>query len=165
MRIAALFVLVACTGSVFAQQDWVGKIVPPEPEGWYDVGDDRCTMTKCERLIRIWSDSPRTAKQVLPRYLVAEKFVDGFGLRARWVVTDFVEYPPIKSGYLMKHLVCWVVKGKQEMIWAVMQDEGSEVSVFTNAIWARRLNRTTGKFENLDLKRVKCFNEDNIVDG
>lgn len=82
--------------------------------------------------------------------------------KVRSKVTDYVEYPEVPDGYTFVHYGCQLNGRDDDTVMGVLKSNDNpdaDNPWLGTAIWARKLDLTTGKFMKQDPAAVKCLFE------
>lgn len=135
----------------------VGTVVPPYPAG-LDSKQGTCVSGGagyehlCDYAFGILEDENGKLLMIL-----GQKHVPGSENPVRWLVTDAIAYPAVAEDQYLARGACEVNGEPDDSVIAIVQVVDAES--FNKALWARRLDRETGKFVDLSPTGVRCVNE------
>lgn len=146
--------------------NWIGRVVPPFPEGFRSntggcVGSGSNAEQICARSIGTVDDADDRSVR-----LYAAELAGRNGNEARWRITDLVPYPKLQRGERVSISTCTVDAVADPGAIAVVDtavEDALARETFAAVRWAVRLDRASGRFVDLDPRRVQCYNEG--IDG
>lgn len=126
-----------------------GTSVPPVPTGWKDQGG--ACISGCDYSIGVLEKSDQLI-------LYIGKSVTRIDpKKARWLITDQMPYPKTPSGFEVVYSLCERNGNPDETIIAVVKTIDAEW--YTTVRFAYRANPSTGRFEKISTKGVRCLND------
>jgi len=145
-----------------AARDWIGRVVPPYPEGYRSntggcVGGGRSAEQICARSIGTIDDSEDRSQ-----LLYAAELVGRAGNEARWKITDVVAYPKLQRGERVSISTCLFDGAGDPGVIAIVDtlvENAAARETFDAVRWAVRLDRGKGKFVEIKAAEVQCYNE------
>lgn len=145
-----------------AMRDWIGRVVPPYPDGYRSntggcVGSGRSAEQICARSIGTIDDSEDRSQ-----LLYAAELVGRAGNEARWKITDVVAYPKLQRGERVSISTCLFDGASDPGVIAVVDtlvENAAARETFDAVRWAVRLDRGKGKFVEIKAAEVSCYNE------
>lgn len=141
---------------------WIGKIVPPFPDGYKSnsggcVGGGRSAEQVCARSIGTIDDSEDRSLN-----FYAAELVGRIGNEARWKITDVVAYPKLRRGERVSMSTCVIDGINDPGVIAIVDTavEGADAREMFDAVrWAVKLDRGKGRFVEVKPTEVSCYNE------
>lgn len=148
--------------STRAVGEWVGKVVPPYPDGYKSntggcVGSGRSAEQVCARSIGTIDDAEDRSLK-----FYAAELVGRIGNEARWKITDVVPYPQLRHGERVSMSTCMIDGVTDPGVIAIVDTavEGAAAREMFDAVrWAVKLDRRKGRFIEVKPTEVKCYNE------
>lgn len=136
--------------------DLIGMEVPPYPLD-YDSWQGSCVeFSSGETFGCTWTLSILSAvKDAQAVGVFAAQTLRYDGPTPIVKVTDYLEHPNVPENYVFAHYDCELDGKADAAVMAAVKQTENEW--FAEGLWARRLNTASGKFEELDPKRVRCI--------
>ncbi|QWF18214.1 hypothetical protein [Lysobacter capsici] len=152
----------ASAGGPQRGDDWIGKVVPPFPDGFKSntggcVGTGRSAEQICARSIGTIDDNEDRSLK-----FYAAELVGRIGNEARWKITDVVPYPKLLRGERVSISTCMIDGISDPGVIAIIDTlvEGAAARErFDASRWAVRLDRRKGRFVEVKPTEVSCYNE------
>ncbi|GAB3381718.1 hypothetical protein [Lysobacter fragariae] len=156
MRVHALWLLCFASPVLAGSADWIGREVPPYPDGLVSslgacVGSGTTPDAICASGMGVLDDA-----RGRPRYLVAERAAGHVGNQAHWIITDAIALPLLRRGEQLALATCERDGAADAGIVAVVDTTGAE-EMYETVRWAVRLQ--DGKFVRLQTSGIACYNE------
>lgn len=131
--------------------------VPPYPAGLkqksgFCVGDPDSDDT-CSHSIAFLGYEDQQ-----PVVIVAQRFHDRVGQRARWRVTDEMPYPHLRKDEQLAVSICERDGVLDPKLMAIVVD-GGDVEWYSDVRTAWRLDGESGRFTQLPTEGIRCMNE------
>lgn len=131
--------------------------VPPYPAGLVEtsgfcVGDPDSDDT-CSHSIAFLGSRGQP-----PTSIVAQRFHDRVGQRARWRVTDELPYPHLRRDEQLVVGICERAGHLDPKLMAIVAD-GGDVEWYTDVRMAWRLDGESGRFIRQPTSGIRCMNE------
>lgn len=145
-----------------ARRDWIGRVVPPYPDGYRSntggcVGSGRTAEQICARSIGTIDDAEDRSQ-----LLYAAELVGRAGNEARWKITDVVAYPRLQRGERVSISTCLFDGAGDPGVIAIVDtlvENAAARETFDAVRWAVRLDRSKGRFVEIKAADVACYNE------
>ncbi|SDY73135.1 hypothetical protein SAMN04487939_105235 [Lysobacter sp. yr284] len=145
-----------------ATRDWIGRVVPPYPDGYRSntggcVGSGRSAEQICARSIGTIDDNEDRSQ-----LLYAAELIGRAGNEARWKITDVVAYPRLQRGERVSISTCLFDGAGDPGVIAVVDtlvENAAARETFDAVRWAVRLDRSKGRFVEIKAAEVQCYNE------
>ncbi|WP_394538160.1 hypothetical protein PRJ39_20010 [Lysobacter enzymogenes] len=143
-------------------RDWIGRVVPPYPDGYRSntggcVGSGRSAEQICARSIGTIDDNEDRSQ-----LLYAAELIGRAGNEARWKITDVVAYPRLQRGERVSISTCLFDGAGDPGVIAVVDtlvENAAARETFDAVRWAVRLDRSKGRFVEIKAAEVQCYNE------
>ncbi len=142
------------------QADLIGRTMPPYPQGLAEV-QGVCVPggpqpeNICDFGIAVLGRENAEVEET-GAYLVASRNATPDANQPSWVVTDALDTPVSPTGAELQLGGCRLDGEFRSDIVAVVAYDDNEYS--TQIAWAKRLDIATGKFVEIELKRIDCLN-------
>lgn len=155
-RVLALALLGLVPPTLAAEHDWIGRIVPPYPDGLASsigacVGEGPSPDDLCATSIATLEDAD--GRQLFLIGTRAAGHVDGKPL---WMITDVIAAPRLAAGESLAIAACERGGEPDAAVVAVVDTQGA-AEMYETVRWAVRLEQ--GRFTTLPTSGLRCHNE------